>query len=219
MATLNEVKYTALSGALARDAKLNELEVQWLRQRGRTGALNDMWKQEFAAAGFTGALGSAACGWLAAQGYLGTQNERWYQFWSAGLAPGPAIFDYDFETPEQIDDWTAAFGAASLKIIAGEATFNCGADNSLAQHNFQVEKGRSYTCTADAYRVGVTNTLQMVASDTAYGNTVIDQKTVAVSTPFSVTFVPNVNIWRVYFQAFTAAGGDIYFDNVILRLT
>jgi hypothetical protein len=110
MPTLNEVKYAALlntTGATP-PVTINELEVLWLKSNGRTGTLNEMWLQQFAAAGFTGAWNSAASGWLAAFGYLGTLNERWYQFWTDGGSINPnLVVNGDFATDT---DWAKGLG-------------------------------------------------------------------------------------------------------------
>ena len=118
MQTLNEVKYAALlnsTGAVP-PVTLNELEILWLESKGRTGTLNEMWYQQFAAAGFTGAWSDAACGWLGAFGYLGTQNERWYQFWTDGGTVNPNLVENgDFATDT---DWAKGLG---WTISGGEA--------------------------------------------------------------------------------------------------
>jgi hypothetical protein len=110
MPTLNEVKYAALlntTGATP-PVTINELEVLWLKSNGRTGTLNEMWLQQFAVAGFTGAWNSAASGWLAAFGYLGTLNERWYQFWTDGGSINPnLVVNGDFATDT---DWAKGLG-------------------------------------------------------------------------------------------------------------
>lgn len=131
--TLNEVKYAALlnSTGASLPITLNELEVLWLRDtRGRTGTLNEMWYQEFAAAGFTGAWNGAACGWLAAFGYLGTINERWYQFWTDGGTINPnLVVNGDFATDS---DWAKGLG---WSISGGKACCNGDqvSDSDLAQ--------------------------------------------------------------------------------------
>ena len=110
MATLNEVKYAALlnSTGASLPVTLNELEIIWLESKGRSGTLNEMWLQQFAAAGFTGAWNSAACAWLAAFGYLGTLNERWYQFWTDGGTVNPnLVVNGDFATDT---DWAKGLG-------------------------------------------------------------------------------------------------------------
>ena len=93
MPTLNETKYAALlnSTGATPPVTLNELEVIWLESKGRSGNLNEMWWQQFEAAGFTGAWPAAATAWLGAFGYLGNINERWYQFWTDGGNVNPVV--------------------------------------------------------------------------------------------------------------------------------
>lgn len=118
MATLNELKYAALlnSTGATPPITLNELEILWLKSKGRTGTLDEMWWQQFAAAGFTGAWNSAASGWLGAFGYIGTLNERWYQFWLDGGSVNPNVvvnggFDTDTDWGTGLG-WTIADGKA-----------------------------------------------------------------------------------------------------------
>lgn len=83
MPTLNEVKYAALSGILGKNAKLNELEHEWLISEGAVppGSVNELWYQVFAKAL---PWNGAAHDWLTRQGIpAGKLNERWYQFWEA----------------------------------------------------------------------------------------------------------------------------------------
>jgi hypothetical protein len=95
MATLNEVKYAALKAALsATGGKINELEYRWLRDvQGRSGTLNEMWVEEFLAAGVTpNPWNSMAYEYLGLNGsFQKTLNERWYEFWSAGGAGGISL--------------------------------------------------------------------------------------------------------------------------------
>jgi hypothetical protein len=118
MPSLNETKYAALLNATGATPPitLNELEILWLKSKGRTGTLNEMWYQQFAAAGFTGAWNSAACGWLGAFGYVGTLNERWYQFWTDGGSVNPNLVvngGFDTDTDWFLGlGWTIADGKA-----------------------------------------------------------------------------------------------------------
>lgn len=118
MSTLNELKYAALlnsTGAIE-PITLNELEILWLDSKGRVGTLNEMWLEEFAAAGFTGAWNESAYAWLGAFGYVGTLNERWYQFWEDGGSVNPNLivnggFDTDTDWAKGLG-WTIADGKA-----------------------------------------------------------------------------------------------------------
>jgi len=110
MPTLNEVEYAALlnSTGASKPVTLMELQTIWLRSKGRSGTLNEMWKQQFAAAGFTGGYSDAAMAWLAAFGYLGNINERWYQFWVDGGTVNPnLVVNGQFETDT---NWTKGTG-------------------------------------------------------------------------------------------------------------
>ena len=118
MPTLNEVKYAALlnSTGATPPITLNELEILWLESKGRTGTVNEMWYQQFEAAGFTGAWNDAASGWLEAFGYVGTLNEKWYQFWEDGASVNPNLvvnggFDTDTDWVKGLG-WTIADGKA-----------------------------------------------------------------------------------------------------------
>jgi len=142
MPTLNEAKYAALlnsTGATV-PVTINELEILWLESKGRTGTLNEMWIQQFAAAGFTGTWNDAASGWLAAFGYLGTLNERWYQFWLDGGTVNPnLVVNGDFATDT---DWAKGLG---WTISDGKAC--CSgvqvSDSDLAQST-TLEIGKTY---------------------------------------------------------------------------
>lgn len=105
MATLNDLKYAALLNATGATppVTVNELEVIWLRSNGWTGTLNEMWDQQFAAAGFDDDYS-----WLGAFGYVGTLNERWYQFWEDGGSVNPnLVTNGNFATDS---DWAKGLG-------------------------------------------------------------------------------------------------------------
>lgn len=142
MAHLNELKYAALlnSTGASLPVTINELEILWLKSKGRSGTLNEMWLQQFAAAGFTGPFNSAAAGWLAAFGYLGTLNERWYQFWLDGGTVNPnLVVNGDFATDS---DWAKGLG---WTISDGKACCSGvqASDSDLAQ-TILLEVGKTY---------------------------------------------------------------------------
>ena len=118
MPTLNEVKQAALiveTGATP-PVTINELEMIWLRSRGHTGTINEMWKQEFADGGFTGQFNDSAFGWLQDFGFAGTLNEKWYQFWTEGGSTNPnLVINSRFTTDTawtKGQGWTIAGGTA-----------------------------------------------------------------------------------------------------------
>lgn len=107
MATLNEVKYAALlaeTGA-TRPITINELEATWLKSRGHSGSINEMWIQEFELLGITeGTWNERAFEYLGLAGSFARDlNERWYQFWVAGGQSGPELIS---NAPAIAANWT-----------------------------------------------------------------------------------------------------------------
>ena len=193
MSTLNEVKYAALlnSTGATLPVTLNELEVLWLESKGRTGTLNEMWLQQFAAAGFTGKYNGAACAWLGAFGYLGTLNEMWYQFWLEGGSVNPnLIVNGDFATDT---DWAKGLGWTISGGLACCSGVQVG-DSDLAQ-TATLTVGKIYRLryTVSNYAAGFVR--PVIGGDQGIGtsgNGTIIEYFIPVSTG-NVTFKANVD--------------------------
>lgn len=155
MTSLPGVKYAALLNSTGATPPVTnpELQVIWLKSKGRTGTLPEMWQQQFRAAGFTGAYPAAATAWLSAFGYLGNINERWHQFWTDGGNVNPnLVVNGRFDTDT---DWAKGLGWS----ISGGLACCDGAqvsDSDLAQST-TLEIGKTYRLryTVSNYQAGL----------------------------------------------------------------
>lgn len=93
MATLNDVKLTALETLTSNTGHVNDLELEWLQTvtSETTGTINDLWLKFLEDEGYTsGTLQDRQMEYWGDLMYTGTWNDRAIQFWAAGGPSGGA---------------------------------------------------------------------------------------------------------------------------------